>query len=45
MKQPLTSSVHASEHDGGDPCYLAVGSPEDLLDVFEEDGDGFGEGV
>lgn len=41
----LTSAVHDSQHDGGDPRHLAAGHVENHLDLFEEDGDGLGEGV
>ncbi len=43
--QRLTCSVHDRQHDGGDPCDLAVGGIEDDLDVLEEDRDGLGESV
>lgn len=41
----ITSSIHGSKHDGGDPCNLTVGDGEILLDFLEVDGEGFGEGV
>lgn len=41
----LTSSVHNSQHDGGDPGHLTWCGIKDDLNVFEEDCDGFGEGV
>lgn len=41
----LTCSVHDCQHDGGDPCDLAVGGIEDDLDVFEEGSNGFGKRV
>lgn len=41
----LTTGIHGCQHNGGDPCYLAVGGTEDQLDVFEEDCEGFGEGI
>lgn len=41
----LTSSVHDSEHDGGDPGHLAGRGFKDGLDLFEEHCDGLGEGV
>lgn len=43
--QQLTSAVHDSQHDGGDPRHLAAGHIENALDFFKEDGDGLGEGV
>lgn len=42
---PLTSSIHDSQHDGGDPGHLTGRGIEDDLDLFEEHRDGFGEGV
>lgn len=41
----LTTGIHCCQHDGRNPCNLAVGGTEDQLDVFEEDCEGFGEGI
>lgn len=45
LERRLTRGVHDRQHDGGDPCDLAVAGVEDDLDVLEEDRDGLGEGV
>lgn len=41
----LTCGIHDRQHDGRDPCYLAVRGVEDELDVLEEDRDGLGKRV
>ena len=41
----LTSSVHDSQHDGGDPGHLTGCGIEDGFYIFEEHSDGFGEGI
>lgn len=41
----LTSSIHDSQHDGWDPGHLTGRGVEDDLDLLEEHGDRFGEGV
>lgn len=44
-KSLLTSCVHDSKHDGGDPGHLTACGVEDGLYFLEEHGDGLGEGV
>lgn len=41
----LTGTVCRGQHDGGDPCDLAIGRAKEILDFFEEDGYAFGECV
>lgn len=41
----LTCAVRGGQHDGGDPRDLAIGRVKETLDLFEEDGYAFGEGV
>lgn len=41
----LTCAVRCGQHDGRDPCDLAIGRVKEILDFFVEDGYAFGEGV
>lgn len=41
----LTSGIHWSEHDWGDPGNLTVGNGEILLNLLVVDGEGLGKGI
>lgn len=45
LNVPLTSCVHRSKHDRGNPGYLAVGNRKVCLDLLVVDREGLGEGV
>lgn len=45
LNVPLTSCVHRSKHDGGNPGDLAVGNRKVCLDLLVVDGEGLGKGV